>query len=392
MKSIFYWSPCLTKVGTVKSTINSAISLSKYSKNEFKVKIINSCGEWDEYQNIFKKNNIDLINFRFNFFKYLPKNGFLQSRISYLIIILFSFFPLVKLLKKEKPEFIIIHLITSLPLLVNNLFKFNTKFILRISGFPKLNFFRKVLWKISSKNIFKITCPTKHLLSDLKKEKIFNNDKLFYLQDAIINIKDYRSNNINNIEFKNKIIKFKKYFLSVGRLTRQKNYTYLISEFRKHLNNYTEDTLVIIGEGEDRAKLEELIKSNNLIDNIFLLGKIDNVYPYMKNARALILPSLWEEPGFVIVEAAFSNLFVISSDCPNGPREFLNEGKAGYLFENNKKNALFSRLDSFKKEENNLRSLKIKAKKNSSNYTLFRHHINLKELLKSKDYNLYVAS
>ena len=392
MKSIFYWSPCLTKVGTVKSTINSAISLSKYSKNEFKVKIINSCGEWDEYQNIFKKNNIDLINFRFNFFKYLPKNGFLQSRISYLIIILFSFFPLVKLLKKEKPEFIIIHLITSLPLLVNNLFKFNTKFILRISGFPKLNFFRKVLWKISSKNIFKITCPTKHLLSDLKKEKIFNNDKLFYLQDAIINIKDYRSNNINNIEFKNKIIKFKKYFLSVGRLTRQKNYTYLISEFRKHLNNYTEDTLVIIGEGEDRAKLEELIKSNNLIDNIFLLGKIDNVYPYMKNARALILPSLWEEPGFVIVEAAFSNLFVISSDCPNGPREFLNEGKAGYLFENNKKNALFGKLGSFKKEENNLRSLKIRAKKNSSNYTLFRHHINLKELLKSKDYNLYVAS
>ena len=392
MKSIFYWSPCLTKVGTVKSTINSAISLSKYSKNEFKVKIINSCGEWDEYQNIFKKNNIDLINFRFNFFKYLPKNGFLQSRISYLIIILFSFFPLVKLLKKEKPEFIIIHLITSLPLLVNNLFKFNTKFILRISGFPKLNFFRKVLWKISSKNIFKITCPTKHLLSGLKKEKIFNNDKLFYLQDAIINIKDYRSNNINNIEFKNKIIKFKKYFLSVGRLTRQKNYTYLISEFRKHLNNYIEDTLVIIGEGEDRAKLEELIKSNNLIDNIFLLGKIDNVYPYMKNARALILPSLWEEPGFVIVEAAFSNLFVISSDCPNGPREFLNEGKAGYLFENNKKNALFSRLDSFKKEENNLRSLKTRAKKNSSNYTLFRHHINLKELLKSKDYNLYVRS
>ena len=137
---------------------------------------------------------------------------------------------------------------------------------------------------------------------------------------------------------------------------------------------------------------EELIKSNNLIDNIFLLGKIDNVYPYMKNARALILPSLWEEPGFVIVEAAFSNLFVISSDCPNGPREFLNEGKAGYLFENNKKNALFSRLDSFKKEENNLRSLKIKAKKNSSNYTLLRHHINLKELLKNKDYNLYVAS
>ena len=47
----------------------------------------------------------------------------------------------------------------------------------------------------------------------------------------------------------------------------------------------------------------------------------------MKKARALILSSLWEEVGFVIVEAAFCNLFVISSDCPNGPKEFLANGR-----------------------------------------------------------------
>ena len=101
MKTIFYWSPCLNKVGTVKSTLNSAISLSNYSNNEYRVKIINTCGEWDEYSELFKKNNIDVINFRFNFFSYLPKNGFLNSRISYLIIILFSIFPLIKILKNE---------------------------------------------------------------------------------------------------------------------------------------------------------------------------------------------------------------------------------------------------------------------------------------------------
>ena len=66
MKTIFYWSPCLSKVGTVKSTVNSAISLSKYSREKYKVKIINACGEWDEYSEILKKNNIDLIEFKFN--------------------------------------------------------------------------------------------------------------------------------------------------------------------------------------------------------------------------------------------------------------------------------------------------------------------------------------
>ena len=222
MKTVFYWSPCLTRVGTIKSTINSAIALSNYSNSKYKVKIINSCGEWDEYLEIFEKNNIDIVNFRFNFFSYLPKNGFIKSRISYLIIILFSFFPLLKILKKEKPEFIILHLITSLPMMLNNLFNFKTKFILRISGYPKLNFFRKLIWKISSKNLFSITCPTKDLLLYLKNEKIFNKNKIFYLQDAIINIKDsLKKNKAKDSEYEDKIKGFKKYFLAVGRLTKQ---------------------------------------------------------------------------------------------------------------------------------------------------------------------------
>ena len=44
-KKIYYWSPCLNPVGTVKSTINSAKSLSKFDKS-YDVKIINACGEW----------------------------------------------------------------------------------------------------------------------------------------------------------------------------------------------------------------------------------------------------------------------------------------------------------------------------------------------------------
>ena len=51
-----------------------------------------------------------------------------------------SIFPLFKILKKTKPDYLIIHLLTSIPLLLFNLFNFDTKLILRISGFPKLNF------------------------------------------------------------------------------------------------------------------------------------------------------------------------------------------------------------------------------------------------------------
>ena len=68
MRSIYYWSPCLNKVGTLKSTINSALSLSKYSKHNYDIKVINVCGEWEEYKKFFEKNNIDLINLNFNYF------------------------------------------------------------------------------------------------------------------------------------------------------------------------------------------------------------------------------------------------------------------------------------------------------------------------------------
>ena len=143
MKKIFYWSPCLDKVGTYKSTINSALSVSKYSNNNFSVKIINACGEWDDKKELFEKNNIEIINLGFKFFKFLPKIGYINSRLSNIIIFVMSFFFLARLLKKEKPDYLIAHLITSLPLTLMNLFNLKTRFILRISGFPRLNILRK---------------------------------------------------------------------------------------------------------------------------------------------------------------------------------------------------------------------------------------------------------
>ena len=98
----------------------------------------------------------------------------------------------------------------------------------------------------------------------------------------------------------------------------------------------------------------------------------------MLKADIFILSSLWEEVGFVIVEAALSNLLVISSNCPNGPREFLSDGSAGYLFSNNKKNAL---KDLFHDIENDNLQKRIKAKKNSLIYTRFRHYLALKRIL-----------
>ena len=100
MKKIYYWSPCLGKVGTIKSTLNSAYSLKKYDSLNNEVAIINSCGEWDDYKNEIIDNNIELIDLGFKYFKLLPYKGIFLSRISYTIIFILSFFPLINLIKK----------------------------------------------------------------------------------------------------------------------------------------------------------------------------------------------------------------------------------------------------------------------------------------------------
>ena len=378
-KKVIYWSPCLNPVGTIKSTINSAVSLSKYSK-DYEVAIINACGEWDKYLDYFKENHVKIINFKYNFFKYLPKHGYVQSRFSYIIIFLLCFFPLIKLIKSSKPDFFIAHLITSLPLMVMNLFKTDTKFILRISGMPRLNLIRKSFWKVVSTKLYMVTSPSIELMNKLISINLFDQNKITFLPDAIIDIKQFiskKNSEINNFK------KFdqKKLIFAAGRLTKQKNFSYLIDEFSIFLKHNDQFILIILGDGEERNKLEKKIIKKKLQKNIYLTGYVENVFKYFKNGEAFILSSLWEEVGFVMVEAALTNLFIISSNCPNGPTEFLSDGKHGILFESNKKGELSNSLIKYA----NLKSVKkhkFEIKKNTKQYTKYRHFQKLNDILK----------
>ncbi|WP_415272019.1 glycosyltransferase [Candidatus Pelagibacter sp. Uisw_121] len=378
-KKVIYWSPCLNPVGTIKSTINSAVSLSKYSK-DYEVTIINACGEWDKYLDYFKENHVKIVNFKYNFFKYLPKHGYVQSRFSYIIIFLLCFFPLIKLIKSSKPDFFIAHLITSLPLMVMNLFKTDTKFILRISGMPRLNLIRKSFWKVVSTKLYMVTSPSIELMNKLININLFDQNKITFLPDAIIDIKQFiskKNSKINNFK------KFdqKKLIFAAGRLTKQKNFSYLIDEFSIFLKHNDQFILIILGDGEERNKLEKKIIKKKLQKNIYLTGYVENVFKYFKNGEAFILSSLWEEVGFVMVEAALTNLFIISSNCPNGPTEFLSDGKHGILFESNKKGELSNSLIKYANLKG-VKKHKFEIKKNTKQYTKYRHFQKLNDILK----------
>jgi glycosyltransferase involved in cell wall biosynthesis len=379
MKKIFYWSPFLSNVATIGNVLNSAYSLSKYGNNSFNTYILDVLGEWSDKKNELLKSDINYIklgNLNIN----LPITGFFKSRILSIVAFILNISPLYFLLKKEKPDYLIIHLLTSIPLTLLILFNLETKFILRISGLPKLNFFRKFFWKAISKKITLVTCPSYETMDYIKKSKIFDDDKITVLYDPIINNATIlKKKNDFNVNTKNLNQDF---FLSIGRLTKQKNHSLLIDLFfhlKKEAKNFN---LYILGEGEEEKFIKEKIVRLNLEDRVFLLGFKKNIYPYMQLCKAIISPSLWEDPGAVMVEAAFCNKIVLSSNCKNGPKEFLMNNKAGYLFENNNLDSLinsFNELitDSPKK----IYKKKLLAKINSKKYTVFNHYLSLRSIL-----------
>ena len=379
MKKIFYWSPFLSNVATIGNVLNSAYSLNKYGKNSFKTYILDILGEWSNRKKDLLEKNINYIKLG-KLSINLPISGFIKSRILSMFLFVLKIFPLYFLLKREKPDYLIIHLLTSIPLVLLLFFNFETRFILRISGLPQLNFLRKFLWKTISKKISLVTCPSFETMDYIKKSKIFDENKIIVLHDPIINnsliFKKKNDPNINSKSFK------KDYFLSIGRLTKQKNHKLLIDLFL-HLKKSGKDFfLYILGEGEEEQFLRKKILKLNLQDRVFLLGFKKNIYPYIHSSRAIISPSLWEDPGAVMVEAAFCNRIVLSSNCKNGPKEFLMNNKAGYLFENNDLDSLmkaFNQLIMDSPEQ--IYKKKVLAKINSKKYTIFNHYLTLRNLL-----------
>ena len=94
MKIIYYWCPYFSKIATEKAVINSIKSINRYSKNKYKPILINAVGEWDWL----KEENTDIEIYeltKFKLIKYLPREGFIFSRFTNIIIFLACFFQIV---------------------------------------------------------------------------------------------------------------------------------------------------------------------------------------------------------------------------------------------------------------------------------------------------------
>ena len=118
--------------------------------------------------------------------------------------------------------------------------------------------------------------------------------------------------------------------LGVGRLTKAKDFPTLIRAFEL-VRRERPARLMILGEGEERPQLEALIKELGMQEDVALPGFVDNPYAHMARAAVFVLSSAWEGLPNVLIQAMACGCPVVSTDCPSGPAEILENGKYGPL-------------------------------------------------------------
>jgi len=95
-----------------------------------------------------------------------------------------------------------------------------------------------------------------------------------------------------------------------------------------------------------------------------------------------IMTSLWEDPGFVMIESAANDTVIISSDCRSGPKEFIDNNRGGYLFRSNDEKNFIDIFNNFMSDsKESLFKKKVFAKKKAINFTRFRHYRAFSNLL-----------
>lgn len=119
--------------------------------------------------------------------------------------------------------------------------------------------------------------------------------------------------------------------IAVGRLVPQKGFDLLLQAFSKLTDRYREWHLTILGEGELRPQLEALRTELGLVDRVHLPGRVKNPHEYLQQADIFIMSSRFEGFPNALCEAMVAGTAVISTDCPNGPREIIRNGVDGIL-------------------------------------------------------------
>ncbi len=134
--------------------------------------------------------------------------------------------------------------------------------------------------------------------------------------------------------------------VTVGRIDANKDQNLLVDAFLEVADRFPDVKLVLYGDGEDRTKLIEKVKSAGMQQRILLPGAVTDVPEKIRKARIFVLPSKTEGMPNALMEAMALGLAVVSTDCPcGGPKMLIRQEENGLLVPVGDKRAMAEALD-----------------------------------------------
>lgn len=165
----------------------------------------------------------------------------------------------------------------------------------------------------------------------------------------VLNLKD----DLSELNEKDRNLLKEDYCIAISRLdTVQKDYKTLLKAFQILKSKGIDKKLYIVGDGPSKEEIKNMIKEYDLIEEVKLLGRFKNPYIWLNNADFFIHSSKYEGFGLVLIEAAILDKLVISSNCPVGPTEILENGKSGILFNVGESEELAEKIEKVLNDKN----------------------------------------
>lgn len=251
--------------------------------------------------------------------------------------ILFSLIPLINYLKTRPPNALVSSLdhVNIIAILAKAISQADTKIFIRIANTLSVSLQGTKIWKRALRlygTMFfarfadKIISVSRHVAVDYARTARIplNRIKVIYNPTVTLELLNAAKNENDIISEAQPIV------LGVGRFHKQKDFPTLVKAFAKIREKYSAK-LVILGEGEEKGALLRTIHAKGVEKDVILPGFVNNPYSYMKKATVFVLSSRWEGLPNALIEAMAVGTPVISTDCPGGSAEILENGKFGKL-------------------------------------------------------------
>ena len=299
-----------------------------------------------------------------------PKSNYWRNKgrfKKYLICIYF----LIKLLIKNKKIIVFSFQANLYAILTSKIF--GTKVVSRSNSSPSgwsKNFIKNLIYKIVFNFANVLIVNSKEFKKEIKKKFIINPVHIYnpLNKNEILKLSEKKTENL----YPKNTLKI----INVGRLVDQKDQLTLLRAINS-IKNSIKLKLVIIGRGKNKQIKKNYIKLNK-ISNLVKIFYTSNPFPYIKQADVFILSSVFEGLPNVLLEAITLKKFVISSSCPTGPKEILDNEKGGFLYKPGDYQNLAKKIMKYNENKN---LLKKKITYAQSRLSRFDKNRNLKKYL-----------